>query len=128
MAGTDFGAVLTSLEARTDADLHHVRLIARGSGDLALAALFAAAWERRITAVDVDLEGACYANNRLTPVPFVLRHGDVLPWAAFLADRELTLRHVPPEAGDTAWLTGVFAVASQASQLTISSVNNPGKE
>jgi hypothetical protein len=50
-------------------------------------------------------------------VPFVLQHGDVLQWATLFADRRLTLRGVPKEAGDPAWLKGVFTVAGNPADL-----------
>jgi hypothetical protein len=74
---------------------------------------------RRITSVDVDLARACFENGKLPPVPFVLQHGDVLEWAALLADRKLTLRSPPPEAGDPRWLKRVFRTTGNSEDLTI---------
>ncbi len=69
--------------------------------------------------VDVDLAGACFEKRNLPLVSCVLEHGDVLQWAALLADRRLTLRRLPPEAGNPAWLTGVFAVLDNRDGIRI---------
>jgi dienelactone hydrolase len=111
MGATDLRGVLDGLSARPDADTSRVRVICRRSGDLSVAALFAAVLDPRIAAVDLDLAGGSFENRNLPLVPSVLQHGDVLQWAALLADRKVVLRNVPAEAGDPAWLAGVFAVA-----------------
>jgi hypothetical protein len=117
MASTDLRAVLDGLAARPDADMTHVHVISRRSGDLAVAVLFAGAADRRIASADLDLADACFEKRTVPLVPFVLCHGDVLQWAAIWADRRLTLRNVPPEAGDPAWLDGVFAAAGNREGL-----------
>lgn len=109
MAATDIRAALDGLETFRAQEAPGFRLVVRGSGELAIAALFAAALDPRVRSVDADLEGRSFAARSLPPVPFVLRHGDVLQWAALLADRELTLRNVPAEAGDVGWLREAFA-------------------
>jgi hypothetical protein len=114
-------AVLEGLAARPDADLKAVRVLSRGSGALAAAVLLAAALDRRIAAIDVDFQDCCYANKRLPAVPFILWHGDVLDWAALLADRQVTLRNVPAEAGDPAWLAKAFALTGNPGGLKIES-------
>ena len=119
MAATDLRALLDRLASRSDADLGRVEIVARGSGDLAMAALFAAALDPRITALDVDLCGCSFAKRNLALVPFVLQHGDVLQWAALSAGRRVTLRNVPAEAGDRAWLAGVFRAVGNATGLRI---------
>jgi hypothetical protein len=107
------------LGARPDADLARVALVARNSGDAALVALFAAALDERVAAVDADLAGCSFQKGNLPVVPGVLRHGDVLQWAALAAPRKLTLCGVPPEAGDPAWLTAAFRAAGGAANLRI---------
>jgi cephalosporin-C deacetylase-like acetyl esterase len=119
MAATDLAGVLDGIIARPDADPKRITVVARGSGDLAIAALFAAILDRRITAVDVDLAGCCFAKRNLPLVSCVLQHGDVLQWAALLADRKLSLRNVPPEAGDPAWLARAFAGVGNAASLQV---------
>ena len=114
MAATDLAGMLDGVTRRTDADAQRVTILCRGSGDLAIAALFAAILDRRISAVDLDLAGCCYEKRNLPLVACVLQHGDVLQWAALLADRQVVLRNVPAEAGDPAWLTGVFAAVGNA--------------
>jgi hypothetical protein len=44
---------------------------------------------------------------------------DPLQWAALLADRRLTIRNVPAEAGDATWLAENFALASNRAGLEI---------
>jgi len=109
MAATDLMAVVDYVHSHHGAEPSRIALRARGR--LAAAALFAAALDDRVTELDIDLEGRCFAKRDLPLVPFILRHGDVLEWAALLADRQLTLRGVPAEAGDLAWLKGVFEAA-----------------
>jgi dienelactone hydrolase len=119
MACTDIRGVLDGLAARPDADVTCVKLATRDSGGLAVAVLFAAAVDPRVASVDVDLGGACFAKRSLPLVSCVLQHGDVLQWAALCADRTLTLRNVPPEAGDPAWLRAAFAAAENPAGLHI---------
>jgi hypothetical protein len=61
-----------------------------------------------VRSLDLDLGGACFARGDLPAVPSILREGDLLAWASLLADRELTLRRVPSEAGDRGWLAAAF--------------------
>lgn len=119
MAATDLRGVLDGIASRSDADMSRVQIMTRGSGDLAVAALFAAALDRRITDLDADLAGCCFAKRNLALVSRVLEHGDVLQWAALSAQRRLTLRNVPPEAGDKAWLAAAFQAAGNAAGLQI---------
>ena len=72
MAASDLRGVLDGLAARPDTQGARVEIRARGTGDLALAAIFAAAQDRRITVVDVDLAGCCYAKRNLPLIPRVL--------------------------------------------------------
>jgi dienelactone hydrolase len=118
LACTDLRSVVDALVARSDAEPGRVRMVSRGAGDLAIATLFAAAMDSRISSVDVDLAGCSFENRRLPLVPFILQHGDVLQWAAVLADRQLTLRGRPADAGSPQWLTAAFASAGNAGGLT----------
>ena len=117
MAATDLRSVLDGVAARSDADLSRVTYITRGSGDLAVAALFAMILDARVSSADLDFNGACYAKRNLALVPRVLLHGDVMQWSALVADRRLRLRNVPPEAGDPAWLEQAFASVGNARGL-----------
>jgi cephalosporin-C deacetylase-like acetyl esterase len=119
MAATDLRGVLDGIAERPDAEKDRVGLRSRGAGDLALAAIFAAGLDCRITAFDVDLAGCCYAKRNLPLVSGVLKHGDVCQWAALLAQRQITLRRLPKEAGDPGWLTGVFKAAGNRKGLPI---------
>ena len=58
-----------------------------------------------------------FENRKGPVVPNVLRYGDVLQWAALAADRRLTLRNLPPEAGDVNWLAAAFAAAGNPGGL-----------
>jgi hypothetical protein len=117
MGCTDIQAVLDGLASRPDAGMARIHVIARESGALAIALLFAAALDERIASVDIDLEGSCFEKRNLPLVSFVLQHGDVLQWAALVADRKLTIRNTPPEAGDPQSLRGVFAVMGNGDGL-----------
>lgn len=119
MAATDLRAVLDGVAARPDIDASRVTIVVRGSGDLSIAALFAMALDTRITGADLDFAGACFENRKLPLVSCVLQHDDVLQWAAIVADRRLTLRGIPPEAGDVAWLQRAFSAAGNADGLTV---------
>jgi len=115
MAATDIQAVLGYVASRPEADAGKMTLVGRGS--VAIAALFAAALDGRVAAADIDLGGRCFERRSLPLVPFVLWHGDVLQWAALLADRRLTLAGVPKEAGDAAWLRQAFQAAGNPTGL-----------
>jgi len=67
----------------------------------------------------LDLAGCCFEKRNLPLVSCVLQHGDVLQWAALLADRKLTLRNVPGEAGPSAWLAAAFTVVGNQQGLQI---------
>ena len=116
MAATDIRAVLNYVLSRPDVQPKHVRLVGRGRP--AIAALFAAALDRRVTAVDIDLGGQSFEKRNLPLVPFVLRHGDVLQWSALLADRQLRLAGVGL-GGETEWLRKVFEAVGNAGGLDL---------
>jgi len=110
MGATDLRAVLDGLASRPDVDTADIMLVSRNSGGLAIAVLFAAALDTRVASAEVDLAGCCFEKRNLPLVSCVLQHGDVLQWAALAADRKLTIRNVPREAGDPAWLADVFGL------------------
>ncbi|HUT33779.1 MAG TPA: hypothetical protein VNE39_09880 [Planctomycetota bacterium] len=115
MAATDLCAILDYVVSRQEADGDRITLRARGN--VSFAALFAAAWDDRVGALDVDLGGRCFEKRNAPLVPFVLQHGDVFQWAAAMADRRLTLTCVPPESGDPAWLKDAFRAAGNPEGL-----------
>jgi len=119
MGATDLRGVLDGVASRSDADPGRVRVVCRRLGELAVAALFAAALDPRIREADLDFAGACFQKRDLPLVSCVLQHGDVLQWAALLADRKLVLRNVPAEAGDPAWLQRAFAASGNPSGVQI---------
>jgi hypothetical protein len=121
MTCTDLRSTLDAVAARRDADMDNVRIVGRDSAAAAVAALFVAVLDDRVSAVDVDLHDACFANKRLPIVPSVLLHGDVLQWAAVLADRQVSVGGIPPEAGDVRLLSSVFAVVGNADGLKLAS-------
>jgi len=111
--------ILDGVSGRPDADISRVTLLSRESGDLAIAVLFAAALDPRIAEADVDMAGCCFQKRNLPLVSCVLHHGDVFQWAALAADRKLTLRNIPAEAGDPRWLQTQFALADNNDGLRI---------
>ena len=117
MATTDILAVLRYVASRPDVDQDRISLVGRGT--LAVPALFAAALDDRAQAIDLDLAGQCFEMRKLPLVPFILQHGDVLQWAALMADRQLKLTGVPKQAGDPNWLEGVFAAVGNGAGLTM---------
>ena len=117
MACTDLRGVLDGLSRRPDTDVGQVKLVSRNSGGLAIAAVFAAALDARITSIDVDLAGCCFQKRNLPLVSSVLQHGDVLQWASLSADRSLAIRNLPEEAGDRKWLSEVFETVGNSEGL-----------
>lgn len=116
MTLSDLRAVLDALCDRTDVDPGRVGFVSRGSGGLAIAMLFAAAVDRRVATVDVDLSGCSFTGHSLPLVCGVLQHGDVLQWASLVADRKLTIRNVP-QNGSPDWLRAAFAAAGNGPGL-----------
>jgi pyrimidine-specific ribonucleoside hydrolase len=80
--------------------VQHARIVTSGSGDLAIAALFAMILDPRIVDADLDFANACYEKRNLLLVPRVLLYGDIPRWAGLVGDRKLQLHNLPPEAGD----------------------------
>jgi cephalosporin-C deacetylase-like acetyl esterase len=119
MAVTDLRAVLDALADRADVDMQHVTIVTRGSGDLAAVALFAAVLDPRLREVELDFSGACYEKRNLLLVPRILLHGDIPYWASWLADRRLSLRNVPPEAGSWQPVTAAFELHHATEQLSL---------
>lgn len=117
MSYTDLRGVLDAVLARPDADPAQLSVVTRDSAGLAVTALFAAALDLRIVSADLDLTQSCFEKRNVPLVSNVLRHGDVLQWAALLADRKLTLRRLPVEAGDPQWLADVFAAVNNSSRF-----------
>jgi len=119
MACTDIAAVLDGLAARPDADVTKTHITTHNSGALAIAAVFAAALDNRITSIDVDFQNCCYENRKLPPLAFVLQYGDVLQWLSLLNNRKVTIRNLPQEAGDTNWLENIFTLSKNPKGLSI---------
>ena len=117
MAASDLRAVVGCLAARKDVRMDGLTLVGRGTP--AIAALLAAALDDRVAAVEIDLGSRCFQRRNLPLVPFVLQHGDVLQWAALLADRRVSLAGVPKQAGDPRWLQGVFRAVGNAKGLRL---------
>jgi len=117
MATTDILAVLRYIATRKDVEQASISLV--GGGRTAAAVLFAAAMEPRVKMLDVDLASRCFADRSGWKIPFVLRHGDVLQWAALLADRKVKLTNLPKAAGDPQWLKDAFGAAGNPQGLRI---------
>lgn len=124
MVRTDLRAVLDGI-AELGYDAAEVRLTATGSKVCAVGALFAAVLDPRIASLDADFGGWCFALEQPPIVPFILRHGDILEWAATLADREITLRGVHEKAGEKDWLEDVFANAGQGGSVAFTASRQP---
>jgi hypothetical protein len=124
MIATDLRKIIDYLQNRPDVDFKQLRIIGKGSSadatySVPLAVLFAAAVDPRLKEIDVDLGGKSFEERSLPAIPFILWHGDLLQWAACVADRKLTLRNVSDKAGDIAWLKGAFANASSIENLHV---------
>jgi dienelactone hydrolase len=122
MIATDIRKVVDYLQSRPDVDFKQLRIIGKASSvdatySVPLGVLFAAALDPRLKEIDVDLGGKSFEERSLPTVPFILWHGDVLNWAACVADRKLTLRNVSDKAGDLGWLKATFAHASSIENL-----------
>ena len=104
-----------------------VQVTARDSAALALAALLGTCLDPRIGAVDADFQGHCFEKtalwssdrNGLPTVSSILKFGDIPQWAALLADRCVTLRHVPQSAATRHRLEEVFAKFGAAGNLRL---------
>jgi len=121
---TDIHAVVNALHVFLSPS--SLTLGTRDAGYLAAAALFAAALDDRISAVDLDTQESLYAEyqpwdqntGKLAIVPFILRHGDMPQWAAVIADRTVTLRRLAAGV-DRSWLRDAFTAAGNENGLTI---------
>lgn len=121
---TDILAVIDAMDSHLGSS--SVTLVTRDAGYIAAAALFAAVLDTRITALDVDTSEALFAEykewwdaqDKLTVVPFILRHGDMAQWAAAVADRQVTLRRLSKEV-DQKWLASAFSAAGNADGLRV---------
>ena len=81
MAVTDIGFVVDFAKTQcADANLKEIRLVAKNSEELAVAALFAALLNPNITKLDADLNGVSYKNGNLPFVSGILRYGDIPQW------------------------------------------------
>ena len=117
MMVADLRGILDFLERERGVKEPSVAVTARDSAALALAALLAACLDRRIGAVDADFQGRSFekaglwSNDRagLPNISGILRYGDIPQWAALLADRRVTLRHVPLSDAARRRLEDVFA-------------------
>ena len=121
---SDIHAVIDAAHARFAPSA--VTLVTRDAGYLAVAAMFAAALDTRVTGLDVDVNGSLFAEytpwhdaeDKLTIVPFILRYGDIEQWAAIVADRTVVLRRLS-EKTDQEWLIQAYQAAGNASRLTL---------
>ena len=93
-----------------------------------MSTIFAMALDSRIGSIDVDMKNFCYAKpviegktwtSHESIVPFILKHGDILQWMALDADRLVTVRNIPSEAGNPESLQAIFTVLGNSSGLKI---------
>ena len=127
MMVTDLRRVLDFLENDRGVSMTSVQVTTKDAASLALAGLLAACLDRRIAAIEADFVGRCYdepgswstSQQALPMVSRILCYGDVLQWAALLADRRVTLRRVPHTDTDRRWLDGVFEITGAGQRVTI---------
>jgi hypothetical protein len=113
----DLTSVIACVVPQSHMKKPRFEITARDTPALALAALFTACLDARVTAVDADFKGHCFAKDAgwwkgpdgLPAVNRILCYGDIIQWTALLADRRVTLRHVPHTEADRRWLEAVFA-------------------
>jgi uncharacterized protein len=128
MMTTDLRAVVEFLERERGIENPVIRVTAPDSAPLALAALLTACLDPRIEEIDVDFRGrslekaGLWSNDRagLPNISGILRYGDIPQWAAVLADRRVTLRHLPQSDATRRWLESVFAEQGNATNLHFS--------
>ena len=117
MMAHDLRQVIDFLEEEPGLRNASFHLWTKDTSALALTALFAACLDPRIKSVDADFLGHRFEKAKLwkddlTALPVVSRilcSGDIPQWAALLADRRLTLRHVPMSGQERRTLEGAFA-------------------
>ncbi len=127
MMTSDLRAVINALAGRPGMAGLEFRVSAGDTAALAAAALFAACLDPRIAAVDADFRGHRFEKtplwrDDLTALPLVSRvllHGDIPQWAVLLADRRVTLRHVPVSPLERRQLVEVFAHLGNGKNLTV---------
>jgi dienelactone hydrolase len=124
---TDLECVIDYLAKDRGVNAGAVQVTARDDAPLALASLLAACHDARITVIDVDFVGRSYgksAPQRNSPeaLPLVcniLQYGDILQWAALLADRQVTLHRVPQDDAARHWLEDAFQKGGKRENLKI---------
>jgi hypothetical protein len=117
MMAHDLRCVIEFLEKQPRFQSAGFHLWTKDTSALALTALLAACLDSRIKSVDTDFLGHRFEKAKLwkddlTALPVVSRilcSGDIPQWAALLADRRLTLRHVPMSGQERRTLEGAFA-------------------
>jgi hypothetical protein len=113
----DLRGVIDYLAHQRGVDARSVQITATGDAPLALVAIFAACLDPRITVLDADFAGRSFAasaaqRNSCNDLPLVcniLQYGDIPQWAALLADRRVTLRHLPLSNSPRRWLEDISA-------------------
>jgi hypothetical protein len=83
MSVTDNNLVIAYAKTQCPA-ANEIRLVAKDSEELAVAALFAALLNPNITVLDVDLNAVSYKNGKLPFVSGILRYGDIPQWQNLL--------------------------------------------
>ena len=127
LMATDLRSVIDYLAHERGVDASAVQVTAKEDAPLALAALLAACLDPRITALDADFAGRSFTSsapqrNSCQDLPLVcniLQYGDIPQWAALLADRRVTLRHVPLPDAARRWLEDVFGKVGAGKNLQL---------
>jgi hypothetical protein len=116
LMATDLQSVIDYLARERGMNAIPVQATAKDDAPLALAALLAACLDPRITVIDADFVGRSFTSsapqrNSCKDLPLIcniLQYGDIPQWAALLADRRVTLRHVPASDAARRWLEDVY--------------------
>jgi hypothetical protein len=97
MAARDLRAAVDYLVRRPEVDRRRLALV--GDGAAGVAAILAAGWDDRVSAVAADAGGTTYRDGGagLPWLPAILTLADVPQLASLAAPRPLWLYHVPPE-------------------------------
>ncbi|MBN1854752.1 MAG: hypothetical protein JW829_18615, partial [Pirellulales bacterium] len=127
MAVSDIQGILNTLQQVSRPKMDSVRVQARGSAHLALAAVFAAILDERISELDIDLCDARYdayrywheAPDELPVLPMILRYGDVPQWLGAISDRNVVVRHLEASTEEINWLRRFFEADANAKGLCI---------
>jgi hypothetical protein len=124
---TDLQSVIDYLVGQRGMKAIAVQVTAKDDAPLALAALLTACLDPRIAALDVDFLGRSISTSApqrsscqdLPLICNILQYGDIPQWAALLATRRVTLRHVPQFDATRRWLKDISTKLGTAQNLQL---------